>query len=277
MPRGIKRKSKAPPGWPKVKRKRGEKRADGYYFKGYAKTKLVSGEVVIHEMWASPAAWKKRRAYVENRRALHREYIKKHYQKNAERYRKRARDWYAENTDRAKTQKKNWSGENKEKVKLIRKKAYLADKEKNRKQALEWKRKNKARLAEIHKQRMAADPQYRLASALRGRLKMALKRGGSKSAATLELIGCSLAELQGHLERQFTAKMTWRNHGKYWHIDHIRPLASFDLTEPAQQRQACHWSNLQPLTVHDNLSKGDKIEAAKLARSASRATQRQAA
>lgn len=261
MPRGIKRKSKAPPGWPKVKRKRGEKRADGYYFKGYAKTKLVSGEVVIYEMWASPAAWKKRQAYVESRRSIHREYIKRHYQKNAERYRERAHDWYWENLDQAKTQRAKWSGENKEKVKLIRRKAYLADKERNRKQALEWKRKNKARLAEVHRQRMEADPQYRLARVLRSRLTMALKGAGSKSASTLELIGCSVVELQRHLERQFTAKMTWRNHGKYWHIDHVRPLASFDLTEPAQQKQACHWSNLQPLTVSQNLSKGDKIEA----------------
>ncbi len=54
--------------------------------------------------------------------------------------------------------------------------------------------------------------------------------------------------------------MTWDNYGLYgWHIDHIKPLASFDLTDREQFLEACHYTNLQPLWAEENLSKGNKI------------------
>lgn len=52
--------------------------------------------------------------------------------------------------------------------------------------------------------------------------------------------------------------MTWENK-HLWHIDHIRPCASFDLTIPEQQRQCFKYLNCQPLWAKDNLSKGDKL------------------
>jgi hypothetical protein len=55
--------------------------------------------------------------------------------------------------------------------------------------------------------------------------------------------------------------MTWENHGRYgWHIDHIRPCASFDLADPEQQRKCFHYTNLQPLWASENMRKGDKWE-----------------
>ena len=107
-----------------------------------------------------------------------------------------------------------------------------------------------------HKQRAASDPQYRLARSLRGRLSLALK-GQLKVARTLELLGCTLEDLQKHLESQFKDGMTWENYGE-WHIDHIKPCASFDLTDPAQQRLCAHYTNLQPLWAAENISKGAK-------------------
>ena len=92
---------------------------------------------------------------------------------------------------------------------------------------------------------------------LRVRVINALKgKGAAKAANTMELIGCTVPELMAHLETQFTEGMTWENQGD-WHIDHIRPCASFDLTVPEQQRQCFHWSNLQPLWANDNLAKAD--------------------
>jgi hypothetical protein len=50
--------------------------------------------------------------------------------------------------------------------------------------------------------------------------------------------------------------MTWENYGS-WHIDHIKPFTAFDdLTDPEQQREVCHYTNLQPLWAEDNLRKG---------------------
>lgn len=81
-----------------------------------------------------------------------------------------------------------------------------------------------------------------------------------KSSTTLDLLGCSVATLSNHLEIQFTEGMVWDNHGE-WHIDHIRPCASFDLSDPEQQRMCFHYTNLQPLWKFDNLSKNDSFDA----------------
>jgi hypothetical protein len=63
------------------------------------------------------------------------------------------------------------------------------------------------------------------------------------------------------LQSKFKEVITWENHGKYaGHIDHIIPCASFDLTDPEQQKKCFHYTNLQPLWAHENLSKGAKIE-----------------
>ena len=62
--------------------------------------------------------------------------------------------------------------------------------------------------------------------------------------------------------------MTWDNHGNgwygngmnQWHIDHIIPCASFDLSKEEEQYRCFHYTNLQPLWAYDNLSKGNKIQ-----------------
>lgn len=68
-------------------------------------------------------------------------------------------------------------------------------------------------------------------------------------------LGCTPAQLRTHLERQFLRGMSWANRTD-WHIDHIRPLASFDLTDPDQIKTACHFTNLRPIWAKDNLRKG---------------------
>jgi len=44
---------------------------------------------------------------------------------------------------------------------------------------------------------------------------------------------------------------------KNYEIDHIRPLSSFDLTDPDQIKQAFAPENLQWLTAEENLRKGN--------------------
>lgn len=73
----------------------------------------------------------------------------------------------------------------------------------------------------------------------------------------MELTGCSKDDLYSHLESKFTEGMNWDNYGK-WHIDHIKPCVSFDLTDTEEQKKCFHWTNLQPLWAIDNMRKGAK-------------------
>jgi hypothetical protein len=79
-----------------------------------------------------------------------------------------------------------------------------------------------------------------------------------KQSSSVKSLGCSVGELRSHLESMFKSGMSWDNHGR-WHIDHIRPLSSFDLNDPSQFNEACHYKNLQPLWAIDNISKGNSF------------------
>lgn len=114
---------------------------------------------------------------------------------------------------------------------------------------------------ERHAKYVHSNINARLACSLRARIKIVLK-GKYQSESSISLLGCNSHNLKTHLEIQFNDGMSWDNYGRYgWHIDHIRPCASFDLTDPEQQKKCFHYTNLQPLWAEDNLRKSDKWEA----------------
>lgn len=106
------------------------------------------------------------------------------------------------------------------------------------------------------KKRLAEDPIFRLECNLRSRVKNAIKSdAGEKAAGTIELLGCTIQDVRIFLEAEFEPGMSWDNYGE-WHIDHIKPCASFNLEDPEEQKKCFHWTNLQPLWAIDNLKKG---------------------
>lgn len=116
----------------------------------------------------------------------------------------------------------------------------------------------KARNPLYRKNKLKKDINARIAANLRTRVKNALKNN-YKSGSAVEDLGCSIEEFKVYLESKFTDGMNWGNYSQ-WHIDHIKPLCLFDLTDPIQFRQACHYSNLQPMWALDNLKKSSKYD-----------------
>ena len=182
------------------------------------------------------------------------QYNKEWRLKNRERRLQYKKEWYLNN----KNYYKEWYIDNKERRLQYRKEWYLNNKEKIKQWRLNNKEKIKKYTNKYHKKRIKIDPNYKLIRNMRTRIWFALK-GKYKSKSTIKLLGCSVEKCWQHLESKFQPGMTRKNHG-LWHVDHIIPCVSFDLTNPEQQKICFHYTNLQPLWAEDNLKKGAKYD-----------------
>jgi hypothetical protein len=121
-----------------------------------------------------------------------------------------------------------------------------------------YQRANRDKINSRGRARRARDIEFKLADALRTRTRIAI-RNGQRSGSAVRDLGCTISELKTYLEARFKPGMTWESwslHG--WHIDHIKPLVEFDLSDRQQFLQACHYTNLQPLWAEENLAKRSK-------------------
>jgi hypothetical protein len=121
-----------------------------------------------------------------------------------------------------------------------------------------WRQNNPQRIVDYSREyaarKYATDIEYRLKNNLRNRVR-AILMGRNKSGSAVRDLGCTVAELRTHIEAQFDDAMSWDNWGSIWQLDHERPLVSFDLTQREQFLQACHYTNLRPLSVDDHKAK----------------------
>ena len=165
--------------------------------------------------------------YRENLNNYKKEYIKKRRNGESEEEkmirRKKHRDWYNKN--------KNILSD-KSSIRRLKNRDKINENAKNRK-----------------RERMKIDKNYHIICNLRTRVWFAIKRRGTKKLIkTEELLGCELEFFKIYLENLWEDKMNWDNYGKNgWHIDHIKPCISFDLTQEEEQKKCFHYTNLQPL------------------------------
>lgn len=147
---------------------------------------------------------------------------------------------------------------NKEKIIQNAKKYLLKNKEKIKQYRKEYKNKNKEQINKKQRENYKDNFNVRLSRNLRNRIWFVLK-GINKSKKTFGLLGCNIEELKNHLEKQFTKGMNWGNYGYYgWHVDHIIPCSSFNLTKTEEQLKCFNHTNLQPLWAKDNFEKGGR-------------------
>jgi hypothetical protein len=187
---------------------------------------------------------------------------KKNYQNNKKIHSDKAKKYYLKHKSKILKQCKNYRETHKEEIKEY----YLKNRNKilkmNKKYGKKRYQKNKKQIIISHiiykKNKYRIDPNFRIICCLRSRFLQSLD-GKKKIYSPLKLLGCSVAFLKKYLEKYFKSGMSWSNYGR-WHIDHIRPCASFDLSRPSEQRKCFHYTNLQPLWAKENLSKGSKIK-----------------
>lgn len=134
---------------------------------------------------------------------------------------------------------------------------YVRNSEKLIEYQKEYRLRNSNKYNVYVKNRTKNDINFKIAKLLRTRLYNALK-GNSKSGSAVRDLGCTIPELKVWLEQRFKSSMSWENYGE-WHIDHVVPLASFDLTNKEQFLKACHYTNLQPLWAKENFKKHDML------------------
>jgi hypothetical protein len=178
---------------------------------------------------------------------------------------KRNKQYRLDNKERLKLQKEQYNLAHKEEVRLRRKESYFNNKERyatyNQQNYLNHKEKRAIYSKQYIAKRIKSDLNFRLRNRIRARIQNALKSNNTyKSSYTIELLGCSIKEVRKYIESKFTKGMTWDNWSNDgWHLDHIIPVAFFDLTDIEQQKRCFHYTNLQPLWAEENRKKHDKI------------------
>lgn len=192
-------------------------------------------------------------------------YNREHYLRYRHSILKKAKERYKKNSEKINKRRKYLRKKNAKLIKIKRHEYYKKNSEKIKKQRKCCYIKNFKKIAlrniKYVTERRKKDPIYYMLSLLRRRMVLAIKyQSTKKSTKTIDLLGASKEKVWNHLVSQFKKGMTIENHGRYgWHIDHIKPCSSFDLSDPEQQKACFHYTNLQPLWWWENLEKGNKI------------------
>ncbi len=235
----------------------------------------------------------------DHRKAYSREYYKKHRdefierskrisKEKAEANRKAKEEYYLAHKDEIEVEKREKELKRKEKEREHNKLYREQNRDRLREYGIQYRRKNAEILAEKKRQWRAENPHesrqrvkkyqeehpevrkrardnYRNTPA--GRIRVVV---GNRIRDTLQrkkngrewqkIVGYTVDDLVAHIEAQFQDGMSWKNYGE-WHIDHIRPVVSFDfeVEDPFLVAKEC-WalSNLRPLWAMENLKKGAK-------------------
>ena len=175
------------------------------------------------------------------------EYDKKYYEQNADKQKERHKKYYENNADKIKEYNKEWREQNPDKVKESKKK---------------WCEMNKCEHNKFYGVCKLCNLPLYLINIQRGQIYRCFKLSSeNKIKSSIEYLGCDTEYFIEYFEKKMDLwnqnndiKMEWDN----IHIDHIKPVSSFDLDNEEDFLDCCHYSNLQPLLATDNLSKHNK-------------------
>ncbi len=172
---------------------------------------------------------------------------------NIEKFREKDKQYYQENKSIIVPKNKEYRNRNKDAINAQKRSYY----ENNIEQIKQYHQENKQVRNEKNKIKRRQNPYYALKEALKVRIFDILK--SSKKESTSKLIGCSNEELKTWIESQFVEDISWDNYGTYWHLDHVIPIAFFDLNNEDERYMCFNWLNIRPLEKTKNISKSDNI------------------
>lgn len=199
-----------------------------------------------------------RKVKSEKNKSIVSEYKKEWYNKNSDFIKKRSNiRYHTKKEDINKKRRETYNSDVmvKLKIKEQHKNYYNNNKELISKKVKIWAENNRDICNKISRKHYN---KYKMLMICRRLIKRTIKYLGTEKELTMiEILGYSPSLLKESIESKFTEGMVWENYGE-WHIDHIRPISSFD--KNVKPSVINDLNNLQPLWAFDNLSKGSKYE-----------------
>ncbi len=198
---------------------------------------------------------------------------KKDRMNDPERFKETQRKYRHNNPESIKNSRNKHYVKNRETINLKNQEWKQNNADEYNKSCVDYREKNREEIRERenkrNKEKYQTDPMYRLYVCISSNMYQSLKekKGGRKWET---LVDYTLQVLYDHIESLFEDWMTWDNRGIYdpnrrtWHLDHIRPVASFtfnpylDPSEDPAFQECWALDNLQPLEAIENLRKGKK-------------------
>lgn len=216
--------------------------------------------------------YEQRKNYREKNKEKISRQIKKWREENklkiAERRKKSDREYYQKHKEELKSKINLRYKNNRKKIIEYQKKFTINNKDKIRKYKKEYRKKNSDKLSiiareyyqshkrersEYLKSKRKNDATFAIVSRLRGRLREAFKLYSEKGKLKpADEYGINYSDIIKHLE-------PFPDDRENYHIDHIKPLCSFDFNDAEQIKKAFAPENHQWLTVKENLSKGGRF------------------
>jgi hypothetical protein len=178
--------------------------------------------------WSDPKKARARvLAYTRENKTKRRAYVKKWYRENKKESNERSRVYHAAHR----------------KERSIKRKKRRASSDVVR----VWERKYAA-------ERSATDLEFRIMKAMRARLTRAINTP-NRAGSAVDDLGCSIEFFKNYIASKFRKGMSWKGWPHKWQLDHIRPIALFDLTDRQQFLEVCHYTIFQPLSIAEHREK----------------------
>ena len=188
-----------------------------------------------------------------------------YYYTHKEQQQKKHKDWVTKNRASQLEYKKKYQAKHKKEIHDKRSKKYFENPKLYLDRKETWRKNNLNKAAAYVTRRYHSETDYRLPIILRARIKAAI-RNNSKKEKTFALLGCTIEFLKSHLQKTAIQngymEFNINNYsGREYHIDHIIPCDSFDLSNIENQKKCFHYSNMQILDSRTNVIKSNKLAA----------------